>query len=304
MKYLVLFLGLVALSSAQFDPHFWSGRNGIVHLFEWRWTDIARECETFLAPYGYAGVQISPPNENVVIAERPWWERYQPVSYKLETRSGNEAAFADMTRRCNAVGVRIYSDVVLNHMSSANGFGTGGSAADNTGMNWPAVPYSPIHFNPRCDITDWWDLYKIRNCWMAGLADLDQGNDWVRDKIVDFLNHLIDLGVAGFRVDAMNHMWPADMEIILGRLHNLNTNFGFSANSRAFFANEIVDLGDTATNKYDYTHLGTITEFRYCMAIGRAFRGGHLLSSLRNFGTDWGFAPSHLALTFIDNHGK
>lgn len=106
MKLLIVLLGFFALSTAQFNTHFWNGRDGIVHLFEWKWTDIARECENFLAPNGFAGVQISPPNENIIAPSRPWWERYQPVSYKLITRSGNEAAFADMTRRCNAVGVR------------------------------------------------------------------------------------------------------------------------------------------------------------------------------------------------------
>lgn len=47
------------------------------------------------------------------------------ASYKLDTRSGNEAAFADMTRRCNAAGVRIYVDILLNHMSATDGVGTG-----------------------------------------------------------------------------------------------------------------------------------------------------------------------------------
>lgn len=108
----VLLLGFIAVSNAQLNPHFWTGRTGIVHLFEWKWADIARECETFLAPNGFAGVQVSPPNENAVVSNRPWWERYQPVSYNLNTRSGNEAAFTDMSRRCNAVGIRIYVDAV------------------------------------------------------------------------------------------------------------------------------------------------------------------------------------------------
>ena len=52
-----------------------------VHLFEWTWPDIAEECEHFLGPSGYAAVQISPPNEHRVLLGRPWYERYQPVSY-------------------------------------------------------------------------------------------------------------------------------------------------------------------------------------------------------------------------------
>lgn len=34
-------------------------RTTMVHLFEWKWNDIALECERFLAPMGYAGVQVS-----------------------------------------------------------------------------------------------------------------------------------------------------------------------------------------------------------------------------------------------------
>lgn len=54
------------------------------------------------------GFKISPPNENRVMKKkgRPWWERYQPVSYKLVTRSGNEAQLTDMVQRCNKVNVR------------------------------------------------------------------------------------------------------------------------------------------------------------------------------------------------------
>jgi len=54
--------------------------------------------------------QVSPPNEHAGIwagdHHRPWWERYQPVSYKLQSRSGTEAQFTDMVQRCNAVNVR------------------------------------------------------------------------------------------------------------------------------------------------------------------------------------------------------
>ena len=39
----------------------------MVHLFEWKWRDIANECETFLGPSGFGGVQVSPPTENTVI---------------------------------------------------------------------------------------------------------------------------------------------------------------------------------------------------------------------------------------------
>src|SRR3984885_15142767 len=99
-------------------------RTVFVQLFEWKWTDVARECETYLGPKGFAAVQISPPNEHAWIttgdgAPFPWWMRYQPVSYSLDaSRSGNRAQFVDMVNRCNAAGVGIYVDAVFNHMTS------------------------------------------------------------------------------------------------------------------------------------------------------------------------------------------
>lgn len=130
----------------------------------------------------------------------------QPMSYNLVTRSGNEAAFADMTRRCNAVGIRIYADVVINHMSATTGTGTGGSSGNSGTLSFPAVPYGSGDFNSRCSINNYNDIYQVRNCWLVGLPDLHGGSSWVRDKIVEFMNRLINLGVAGFRVDAVKHM--------------------------------------------------------------------------------------------------
>lgn len=49
---------VLILAAAQKDPNFLDNRTTIVHLFEWTWKDIARECEDFLGPQGYGGVQV------------------------------------------------------------------------------------------------------------------------------------------------------------------------------------------------------------------------------------------------------
>jgi len=40
---------------------------------------------------------------------------------------------------------------------------------------------------------------QVRNCELVGLKDLKGGSEYVRGKIVDYLNKLIGYGVAGFR---------------------------------------------------------------------------------------------------------
>lgn len=53
-----LLVALVGADSDYHDPNF-SGNHGvIVHLFEWKWIDIALECERFLGPKGFGGVQV------------------------------------------------------------------------------------------------------------------------------------------------------------------------------------------------------------------------------------------------------
>lgn len=209
---------LATLALAQHNPQWWGNRNTIVHLFEWKWADIAQECEDFLAPHGYAGVQVSPVAENIISEGRPWWERYQPISYKLITRSGNELEFADMVRRCNDVGVRIYVDVLLNHMSGdwvGTARGTGGSVAEPSRKSFPGVPYTEKDFHPSCEIYDWNDRFQVQQCELVGLKDLDQSSDYVRKQLIEVLDHLITLGVAGFRVDAAKHMAATDLDVRL-----------------------------------------------------------------------------------------
>ncbi|XP_008552028.1 alpha-amylase 1 [Microplitis demolitor] len=279
----------------------------MVHLFEWKWSDIAVECERFLGPKGYAGVQVSPIQENIIIPKRPWWERYQPLSYHWMTRSGNEAQFRDMVRRCNKAGVRIYVDIIINHMSAQRSLseaviGTGNSTADLKTKNYTAVPYNHNDFHTSCTIDNWNDPFQVRNCELVGLHDLDQSSEYVRKKIVDFINDMIDAGVAGIRVDAAKHIWPKDLAIIYSRLHNLSTEHDFPAGARPYIYQEVIDMGSEVISKYEYNSLGAVTEFKYGLELSRGIRGENPLKWFKNIGEEWGLLSRKDALIFIDNH--
>nr|QTG69579.1 alpha-amylase [Dendroctonus valens] len=296
----ILIVFCVSAVLGQHDPHFLDGKNTIVHLFEWKWSDIASECENWLSNKGFAGVQISPPSENAVVEGRPWWEKYQPVSYILQNRNGDESALGDMIKRCNNVGIRIYADLVVNHMATSTGQGTAGNTCDPSSKSYPAVSYSEENFHTSCDI-DYNDAASIRNCELSGLKDLDQSQDYVRGKIVEYMNHLISLGVAGFRVDAAKHMWPADLSEMFGSVNDLNTEF-FSEGSKALFYQEVIDTGSDPIDNKDYTGFGRVCEFKYGADLATAFRGGNPLKYLENWGTGWGLLEGGNTLVFIDNH--
>ena len=284
-----------------------AGGVAFVHLFEWKWTDIARECEAYLGPKGFTAVQISPPTEHAWIATGdgapyPWWMRYQPVSYSLDrSRSGTRAEFADMVSRCRAAGVSIYVDAVINHM--ANGAGTTTSAGEHPwgGKRYPGVPYNVGDFHATCSISSYYSTTNVQRCELVGLPDLDTGSDYVRGKLADYLVDLTDLGVRGFRIDAAKHISPADLGAIVGAVEA-------RAQARPFWFLEVIGSPGEAVQPGDYSaisdSLATITEFQYGAALFRSFASGGTLASLRTFGEPPSLLPSSRAVAFTDNHDK
>ncbi|KOB77620.1 Alpha-amylase [Operophtera brumata] len=222
--------------------------------------------------------RVSPASENLIVhladGSRPWYERYQVMSYNLTTRSGDEQEFANMTRR-------IYVDVVVNHMTGENkeNVGTGGSTVDFKKGQY----------------------YGARVCELVGLKDLNQTKEYVRDKIGEYFNNLVKLGVAGFRVDAAKHMFPSDLKVIYDGVNNLSTSYGFKPNSRPYIFQE-VHSGSGAIKHSDYTPLGDVTEFRVGSELKRSFSGNNPLKWLVSWGERWNLSPSDKVLVFIDNH--
>lgn len=281
-------------------------RTAFVHLFEWKWTDVARECETYLGPKGFAAVQISPPNEHNWVASGdgapfPWWMRYQPVSYSLDkSRGGTRLQFADMVRRCNAVGVAVYTDVVINHMSGGNG-GTS-SAGNGWGYkSYPRVPYGTNDFHTACGITNYNDAGNVQYCELSGLQDLDTGAAYVRGKVVDYLVDLANLGVKGFRVDAAKHISPGDLGAIIDAVNA-------RVASRPYWFLEVIGAPGEAVQPGQYFGLNgnqvNVTEFAYGPQLYGKFAGGGRLADLRTFGETWGLMASNRAVAFTDNHDK
>jgi alpha-amylase len=280
-----------------------------VHLFEWRWTDVARECETYLGPAGFAGVQVSPPSEHAVLAGFPWWQRYQTVGYELDrSRSGTGAEFRDMVRRCAAAGVAIYVDAVINHMTGQPS-GVGSNGTTFTKYSYPNL-YAPTDFHmPPCAITDADYVSapdRVRRCELDGLADLDTSAEHVREAIAGYLSSLVELGVRGFRVDSAKHIDPADLDAIL-RL--VSARVGVA--NAPFYYFEVIDYGGEAIHSSDYLTTGAgaaeavdVIEFKYT-TVADTFLGaqGQTLASLRTLAdAGAGFLPSDRAVVFVNNH--
>ncbi|MFF0724389.1 carbohydrate-binding module family 20 domain-containing protein [Streptomyces sp. NPDC004134] len=258
-------------------------------MFNWRFDSIARECTQRLGPAGYGYVQVSPPQEQIQGGQ--WWTAYQPVSYRIESRLGNRDQFRNMVGTCRNAGVGVVVDAVINHMSAGSGTGTAGS--NYTKYDYPDAPYSDGDFNNcRRPIGDnYGDRGNVQNCELVGLADLNTGKDYVRGRIAGYLNDLLSLGVAGFRVDAVKHIPAGDLANIKSRLTNPNVYWKQEA---IFGAGEPI-LPD------EYRGTGDVQEFRYGRDLKRVFENENL-AYLKNFGEGWGYMPSGGSAVFVDNH--
>jgi alpha-amylase len=268
----------------------------IVHLFQWPWASVANECTTVLGPKGFGGVQVSPPQEHVVLPGRgyPWWQDYQPVGYQLSSRRGDRAAFANMVQTCHTAGVKIYVDAVINHMAGGASTGAGSGGSTYSHYAYPAVPYGNSDFhhcgrNGNDDIANWGDRWEIQNCELVDLSDLKTESSYVRGKLTAYLDDLVSLGVDGFRVDAAKHLPAADLAAIVGPV-----------TGDPYVFSEIIEGGAGEPTPEEYAGIGDVTEFRYGDVVGTAFRDGNL-ANLNNLASSMRLGSGD-AVAFIDNH--
>ncbi len=279
---------------AQPDP---TREGPMVHLFQWPWESVGNECQDVLGPNGYAGVQVSPPQEHVVLTDQghPWYQDYQPVSYQLETRRGSAEQFAAMVSSCNAAGVNVYVDAVVNHMTGSGSVdsGPGSAGSEFSKYEYPGIFADADFGECRRDIENYDDQWEVRNCELVGLADLKTGSEKVRTTQLEYLNRLVGMGVAGFRVDGAKHMPPEDIGALVAGLDEVP-----GTGQKPYVFQEVI--GDATTSPAEYVGNGDVTEFTYHHEVSNAFADG-AVSGLNTL-ADSMSVGSDQAVVFVDNH--
>ncbi|KAJ6476448.1 glycoside hydrolase [Mycena vitilis] len=262
----------------------------IIQMFEWTWASVAAECTNFIGPAGYGFVQVSPPQEHVQGAQ--WWTDYQPVSYILTSKRGNEAQFQSMVSTCHAAGVKVIADTLFNHMAGSDS-GTGVAGSSFTHYNYPGI-YQTQDFHhcglePGDDIVNYDNRVEVQTCELVNLADLGTDTDYVRGILAAYGNHLLSLGVDGMRLDAAKHMPATDIANILSRL-----------TSKPYITQEVIWGSGEPIQPSEYVGNGDVQEFRYTTALKNAFSGGGI-SSLQNLDSQ-GWVAGTQANVFVANH--
>jgi alpha-amylase len=278
-----------------------AGPNDVIaNRFMWPWPSVASECTNVLGPKGYGAVQVAPPEDSIEVSGHPWWEIYQPAAYDLTSRMGNRSQFAAMVGACHAAGVKVYSDVVVNHMTGVDQTSTTsyGGAVFNNQYSYPTAGYGFNDFHhypancPNSDLSiqDWNNQTQVQECQLLNLADLNTETDYVRSHIAGYLNDLMGLGVDGFRVDAAKHINQNDMAAIKAKFTNPNV----------FFAQEVFPGSSGNLAPGAFLSNGSVLEFTYADDLKGQFLGN--IANLQTFGPSWGLQPSDKSMVFVENH--
>ena len=261
-----------------------------VQLFMYSWDSIAQECE-FLGANGIDWVLTSPPQEH--IAGEAWWTVYQPVSYIIEGRLGNREQFSQMVQTCDSHGVKIIADAVINHMTGQES-GTGSAGTKFTKYEYPGL-YTRADFH-NCQLTqsgqiqNYRDLAQVQTCELLGLSDLDTKSDKVQQNIVGYLNDLLSLGVAGFRIDAAKHIFAPDLKAIIDQLP-----------PETRIIHEVIRGGGEPVQPEQYLDSGEVWEFDYARNM-RSYFKREVITPAASRARFLRFTPSNQTLSFVANH--
>jgi alpha-amylase len=276
------------------------------NLFEWNWNSVASECTNVLGPDGYAAVQVAPPQDSLDSATHAWWDVYQPVDYSLTSRMGTQAQFRAMVAACHAAGVKVYADVVLNHMAAqpTGGTGTsyGGASYTPSSLSYPDYSAADFHNYPSdCpessdSIVNWDSYTEVTRCRLDGLPDLRTESTVVRTTEAAYLNTLIADGVDGFRLDSAKHLGESDIAAIEALLNKDSTTGAAVYITQEVYPGDSTE--DTALQPASFEPEGSLLGFDYAYALYADFTG----SGISNLSSFTGMVPSTYASTFVANH--
>jgi alpha-amylase len=252
LRGVAVFLGLAIASAAQADV--------ILHAFNWKYADVTARASAIQSA-GYKVVMVAPAYRSEGAA---WWGRYQPQDQRLiDSPLGDTATFTTMVSTLQQKGIRVYADILLNHMANESskrpdlnypGQALLNTYAGNTTKYSALKLYGDLRYNylsasdfgPTVCITDYNNTFQVQNYRLCGggadvgLPDL-LGSDYVVAQQQAYLLALKNIGVKGFRIDAAKHM----------SISHINRVLSASIKSGVFVFGEVITSGGAGNSEYD-----------------------------------------------------
>lgn len=184
----------------------------ILHAWSWNFDEVASNMKN-IRDAGFNMVQVSPVqgcyapegsgkkifDENVT--EGNWYYYYQPTEWKIGNNIlGSKEQMKAMMDSAAKYDVKVIVDVLPNH-----------TAFDVDAVSEDFVKAvggrdKLYHSKGLSPIRDYNDRYQCTLEGTGGLPDVNTENPKFQKYFLDFVNELLDMGVAGFRYDTAKHI--------------------------------------------------------------------------------------------------
>lgn len=146
----------------------------------------------YIKGMGFDAIWISPIPHNA----EPDYHGYGALDWeRVNEHFGTSDELKTLIETAHSKDIWIMLDVVANHSTYYVN-----SSTDFSNVN----PLNKAeYYHKKCDI-DWNNQYTVENCWLAGLADLDQSNSYVRSYLKQWINKVVTTyDFDGIRIDTI-----------------------------------------------------------------------------------------------------
>ena len=160
---------------------------------------------------GVQGIWLSP------IFSSPSYHKYDATDYyKIDWRFGTEADLKELIALCNERNVKLILDLAINHTSSSHEwfikFKEARMAGDTLSEYYDY--YSCVSTEEKMVGISYQKIAGV-DCWYecnfsSNMPELNFDNPVVRQKTLDIAKYYLDLGVHGFRFDAIKYIYYGD----------------------------------------------------------------------------------------------
>ena len=229
----------------------------------------------YIKGMGFDAIWISPIIENT---EGSYHGYHFTNLYNLNYHFGSEDDFKELVKTCHSKDIWVMVDVVANH-------------AGPVGTDFGRInPFNRAeHYHDWCEINNWRNQWEVEKCRLCGLPDLKQENDWVTQKLLEWIHDLVQkYNLDGIRIDTIMEVpkWFWDK---------------FRASAGVFQIGEAFDGNAGYVADYQ-NHLDSVFNYPLYYTIKSSFCGsfrnleGYLFNTRSVFP-----APEYMA-TFVENH--
>jgi alpha-amylase len=229
----------------------------------------------YIKGMGFDAIWISPIIENT---EGSYHGYHFTNLYNLNYHFGSEDDFKELIKTCHSKDIWVMVDVVANH-------------AGPVGTDFGRInPFNRAeHYHDWCEINNWRNQWEVENCRLCGLPDLKQENDWVTQKLLEWIHDMVQkYNLDGIRIDTIMEVpkWFWDK---------------FRVSAGVFQIGEAFDGNPGYVADYQ-NHLDSVFNYPLYYTIKSSFCGsfrnleGYLFNTRNVFP-----APEYMA-TFVENH--